>query len=105
MTFSRWISLLIAVLYVIVIICVFLQGSESKPPNQQEIFEGIAGILIWLGLSLACIWWGDELGQGMIGAKFGLVSKASPGCLVQLIGWVLLFLPVIIFVITLIRRT
>jgi len=42
---------------------------------------------------LVAISWGDELGEGLAGARFGLVSSSSPGWAVKLMGWVLLLLP------------
>lgn len=56
----------------------------------------MGGLIFWLGLSLGCIWWGDELGEGLIGAKYGLVSASSPGWAVKLIGWLLLLAPTLV---------
>jgi len=53
-------------------------------------------LIIWLAVSLGCIWWGEELGEGLIGAKYGLVSASSPGWAVKLIGWLLLLVPAVI---------
>ena len=33
------------------------------------------------------------MGEGLVGARFGLVSSTSPGWAVTLMGWVLLLLP------------
>lgn len=33
------------------------------------------------------------IGEGIVGAKFGLISSTSPGWAVKLLGWVLLLLP------------
>lgn len=101
MTVSRWISLFIVALYVTFFLCMLHVGGES-PELSQEDFEAILGsalgLLVWLGLCLACIWYGDEMGEGLVGARFGLVSSPSPGWAVQLMGWVLLLLPVLMVI-------
>jgi len=81
MTWPRWVSLAVAALYVV-----------SSGLEHAQLDE-IAGIVAWLAISLGCIWWGDELGEGLVGARFGLVSSTSPGWAVTLMGWVLLLLP------------
>ena len=101
MELPKLISLLIGVLYIVAL--AFLIIADRGHASQQEVFERlfwiIGGMFMWLGLSLGCIWWGDELADGLIGAKFGLVSSTSSGRLVKLMGWVLLLLPVIIAII------
>ena len=103
MEISKIISLLIAAVYVIVFICVFALNEEHDARWEENLFKGAIGLIIWLMLSLGCIWLGDELGEGLIGAKYGLVSSASPGWAVKLMGWVLLFLPLVVIVIARIR--
>jgi hypothetical protein len=51
--------------------------------------------LIWLLLPLACIWFGDLLGEHLTQSMFAPFHSMSrsPGCLVALMGWVLLLLP------------
>jgi len=97
MCLSRWISLSIAVLYVLIFISSFIFGEESYETSRRDLFESALGLIFWLVLSLGCIWYGDELGEGLVGAKFGLVSETSPGWAVQLIGWILLLIPAGIF--------
>jgi hypothetical protein len=97
MCLSRWISLVIAVIYILFFITSFILSGESYESSKQDLFEGAIGLLFWLVLSIGCIWYGDELGEGLLGAKFGLVSETSPGWAVQLIGWILLLLPAGIF--------
>ena len=97
MCLSRWISLSIAVIYILFFITSFMLGGESYETSKQDLFEGVFGLVFWLVLSLGCIWFGDELGEGLLGAKFGLVSETSPGWAVQLMGWILLLLPAGIF--------
>ena len=64
---------------------------------------GLAGFLLMLRfliLPLACIFFGYEMGT-LTGVRFSLnpirpvVNKPTPGMFVILIGWVLLFLPII----------
>jgi len=96
MELSKLISLLIAALYFIVYICSIVFGAERNDPLVSILSGDTVGILAWLALSLGCIWWGDELGEGLIGAKFGLVSAPSPGWAVKMMGWILLILPAFI---------
>lgn len=90
MDWSRWMSLAVAGLYVVVGGIAFL---TDDPPSGQDLLEGLAAVALWLAVCLGCIWWGDELGEGLAGARFGLVSSSSPGWAVKLMGWVLLLLP------------
>ena len=97
MCLSRWLSLSIAVIYILFFILSFVFSGESYETSKEDLFEGAIGLVFWLVLSLGCIWFGDELGEGLLGAKFGLVSSASPGWAVQLMGWILLLLPAGLF--------
>lgn len=100
MGLSRIVSLLVAVLYVIALVCILGSGPQHDGPARKEHFENLyysaGGMLLWLALCLGCIWWGDELGEGLIGAKYGLVSAPSPGWAVKLIGWLLLLVPALV---------
>jgi hypothetical protein len=89
----KWLSLVIAGLYVLFlgVECAF--GPAGEDSSLRGLLEGIAGVVFWLGLPLGCIWYSDELGEGLLGARFGLVSSPSPGWAVQLMGWILLLLP------------
>lgn len=93
---ARWISLTVAAVYVIGIGLAVLLDHHSEPVTAEDLFDGVLGLGGWLAISLGCIWWGDELGEGLVGAKFGLVSSTSPGWAVKLMGWVLLFLPAVL---------
>ncbi len=96
MNVSRWISLSIAIIYIFFLVLLPFLSGEYKETSTAEIFEGIFGLAIWLAICLGCIWFGDDLGEGMVGAKFGLVSSKSPGWAIELMGWVLLVIPVIV---------
>ena len=52
-----------------------------------------AATFIYLIISLASIWKGDEAGEFLTGK----IDKPSPGRLVKLMGWVLLLLPLVLF--------
>lgn len=103
MEISKIISLLIAAVYVIAFIFAFAVNEERDAKWEENLFKGAFSLIIWLMLSLGCIWLGDELGEGLIGAKYGLVSSPSPGWAVKLMGWVLLVLPALVFIIFCIR--
>jgi hypothetical protein len=94
---SRWISLSIAVIYILFFISSFFLSEEVKEMSKQGRVEGALGLVFWLALSLGCIWFGDELGEGLVGARYGLVSETSPGWAVQLMGWIFLIMPTGIF--------
>jgi len=98
MELSKLISLFIAALYLIFYICSIVFGAERNDLLVSILSGDTIGILAWLALSLGCIWWGDELGEGLVGAKFGLVSSTSPGWAVKMMGWILLVLPTFIFI-------
>src|SRR4030065_1287444 len=93
MDVSRWLSLSIAIIYILFFgFGLFISGEFKEMPT-VKIVEGAFGLIFWLGISVGCIWFGDELGEGMIGAHYGLVSSTSPGWIVKLMGWVLLMIP------------
>ena len=98
MYLSRLISLFVAGLYVLILLAMCLVG-DFGDQSQREIVESFLGLLVWLLLSLACIWYGDEMGEGLIGARCGLISSPSAGWAVKFVGWVLLFLPILLSII------
>jgi hypothetical protein len=89
-------SLAVVVLYAIVVGHALLSADESKPLTSQEWARWTLGAGCWFVICLVFIWWGDELGEGIVGAKFGMISSTSPGWAVKLLGWVLLLLPAVI---------
>lgn len=103
MDVSRWLSLSIAIIYILFFGFSIVLGREYKEMSTAEIFEAAFGIVFWLGCSLGCIWFGDEFGEGMVGAKCGLVSSPSPGWAVKLMGWILLMLPAGLLIWNLVR--
>jgi hypothetical protein len=103
MDWSRWASLAVVGLHVVFLGAHLLGGDDSEPLTSEDLFEGIMGFGLWFAICIGCIWWGDELGEGLVGAKFGLISSASPGWAVKLMGWVLLWLPAVVVVVGAIR--
>jgi hypothetical protein len=103
MNVSRWLSFSIAIIYILFFVFPVVFNRESGEISNQDIAEGAFGLLFWLALSLGCIWFGEELGEGLVGARFGLVSSPSPEWAVQLMGWILLLLPAVIFLWNLVK--
>lgn len=99
MEWWKILSLVIAGIYIISAILSFTGDNSGTKKSPEELFEGAVGMFFWLLVSLGCIWYGDELGEGLIGAKFGLVSQASPGWAVAFMGWVFLLVPGLVLVI------
>jgi hypothetical protein len=104
MDISRWISLSIAIIYILFFGLGLVLSGDFKETPTVKIVEPALGIVFWLVISVGCIWLGDELGEGMVGAKYGLVSSASPGWAVKLMGWVLLILPAGMLIWKLVQR-
>lgn len=61
--------------------------------------EDVLPVLGFVLLSLAFIWFGDEIGDytGWIGLRY--VSTRTPGAMIRFAGWVLLLLPAVGFAI------
>jgi len=79
---SRLLSLVVVLVYVAV------GGAVAGPVVGLKI---LAAML----LPLACIWFPDALGE-YTGQGMSRVTAPSPPSLVWLLGWTLLFLPVIV---------
>lgn len=93
MRYIKGLSIVVAAVYVGVSIYLFASGQRDGGFRAADLCEGIVAMCFWLALSLGCIWYGDELGESLTGARFGLVSSSSPGWAVELMGWILLLLP------------
>jgi len=76
---SRIISLIIAAFYVVAFVLVLIYEAASDGLSARNVVEQTFFGLFWLALSLGCIWYGDELGEGLTGARCGLISEPSPG--------------------------
>jgi hypothetical protein len=84
---SRVLSLVIALIY--------LGIASYAAPSAAKLLGNLLIMGGALLLPLACIWFGDELGE-YVGGKSGITRK-SPGWMVKLGGWGLLLLPAIRF--------
>ena len=84
-TTEKLVALGIAVCYlVLTVIAGCIEGVRLT-----GLATGVAQLLLVLAASLALIWFDDVIGN-LVGLKWGLVSKASPGCLIRLMGWIFL---------------
>jgi hypothetical protein len=90
---SRVFSLVIAAAYLSFVL--FASGNVSTQRRIGSILL-VAGYLL---IPLLCIWFGDEMGVYTGTLPGPAINKATPGCLVKVAGWVLLFLPVILLLI------
>jgi hypothetical protein len=89
---QRVASLVIAIAYLVVSPILFPASSWSR------LMADIMMRILSLAFPLACIWFGDDLGEYyQDGTLFPRITTASPGRFVKLGGWILLLLPVLIF--------
>ncbi len=59
--------------------------------------EGALKTGMFLILPMACIWYGESLGDYVGGTIRGqFISSTTPGCLVEAGGWLLLSIPLVI---------
>ena len=82
---SRALSLVIALIY--------LGIASYSAPSAAKLMGNLLLVGGALLLPLACIWFGDELGE-YVENGFGF-TRRSPGWMVKLGGWALLLLPAI----------
>ena len=84
---QRILSLVVAAAYLVIGVIAASEGS----------FKDIAGMVLVISvaliLPLACIWFADEMGDYT--GSLSSITKLSPGFLIRIGGWILLFLPVI----------
>ncbi len=80
MSLSRIISAVIAAAY---IIAAFAMGDG-------ELVLMTIGSLI---LPMGCIWYGEELGNYIGLLSIPAITQRTPGCLVTVVGWVFLTIP------------
>lgn len=85
---QRIVSLAIAIIYLVIDVLAF------RPRSSTDLITTILLMLIGLAFPLACIWFGDEVGE-YTGPLWRPITKTTPGGLVRLGGWMLLLLPVI----------
>jgi hypothetical protein len=88
---SRILSILIAILYLV----------YAYHAGGGELVLRVLGYLL---LPMACIWFSEEMGSYTgVGFGRGAITQETPGCLVALVGWLLLLLPLILLMIMAIR--
>lgn len=85
---SRGLSLVVASIYLGVTIYFAQQGMLVA-----ALLKVGSGLLF----PLACIWFGDEMGDYVGSLPGPAITRTTPGWMVELGGWILLLLPVIIF--------
>ena len=89
---QRLASLATAVGYLVVSPILFPANSWS------HLMADIIMRILSLAFPLACIWYGDDLGEYyQDGTLLPRITTASPGRLVRVGGWILLLLPVLLF--------
>ena len=87
---SRRLSVLIVLIY----LAIFLFAGQGQPSG--EVLGSLIPMMAYFILPLACIWFGDEMGDYLGMLPGPAISSTSPGWMVKLGGWFLLFLPAII---------
>ena len=94
---SRFVSLLIAAVYLSLVL--FVPGPSS--------IQARLGLTLLIGgylvLPLLCIWFGEEMGNYVGTFPGPAINRPTPGCLVTVAGWILLFFPVIVVLIRVIQ--
>ena len=88
-------SLIVAGFYLICIAVFYFQG---KFPSVPDTATAIIILLIWIGVSLLCIWASDEIGQHLGSGQTRGFNVPEWGIFVRFVGWVLLLLPAVIFI-------
>lgn len=89
---QRVASLVIALAYLLVSPILFPANSWSR------LMADIIVRILSLAFPLACIWFGDDLAEYFQdGTLFPRITAASSGRFVRLGGWILLLLPVLLF--------
>ncbi|HSE25291.1 MAG TPA: hypothetical protein VLB68_26755 [Pyrinomonadaceae bacterium] len=92
--FSDWqrvTSLVIAIAYLFVAPFLFPANSWS------HLISDIILRILSLAFPLACIWFADDMAEFHGGTLFPRITTASSGRFVRLGGWLLLLLPVLVF--------
>ena len=95
--FSDWvydnkdkvISLVIALIYFIIVGIVGADRYSLKPTHQWSQY-----VAVTLIPSLACIWFGEGMEKFQGTFQLQPITKETPGCLMKLLGWLLLLSPI-----------
>ncbi|MBN2455927.1 MAG: hypothetical protein JXB29_05235 [Sedimentisphaerales bacterium] len=67
-----------------------------KDEKVQDVFGRVSGAGL---MGVICVWFGDEMGNWMGTFRLHQVTAPTPGGVVRFMGWVLLFVPYIAFLI------
>ncbi len=100
---SRWVSLGVVVVYVVVCAWALVWSDGGSGPAQGESFgvERIGFVLLFLGF--ACIWWSEALGGALWTGRGAWNPKPSSEGAVTLLGWIFMALAVAVPVIARLR--
>lgn len=81
---SRLLSLVLSAAYLV----------AALSSEDAEIILSVLGFVLF---SLACIWFGDEIGEytGWIGLR--PITAQTPGGMIRFVAWLLLLLPAVAF--------
>jgi hypothetical protein len=81
----------------LIIAAVYLGVTAISASSPSKLLVGLLVVCGALLLPLACIWFGEEMGE-YIGILPGpAITSKSPAWMVKVGGWVLLLLPAIVF--------
>lgn len=70
---------------------------ELRPPSLKAAAGSALFLSICVLLPLACIWYGDEMGDYVGTLPGPAINKPTPGGLVKAGGWVLLLMPIVVW--------
>lgn len=87
---SRRLSILVVFSYAVV----FAIAASNR--SASEVVKTLLPIAGYLILPLACIWYGDEMGEYVGTLPGPSINRQTPGWMVKVGGWFLLLLPAII---------
>lgn len=88
----RRLSLLIVLIYAAIFFF------AAPPGSARMVVASVFQMMGYFLLPLACIWYGDEMGEYVGTLPGPAINKPTPGWMVKLGGWFLLFLPAILVV-------
>ena len=89
---ARRVSLLIVLAYAS---CIVVAGLASTRPAREVVITLLLTVPYFV-FPLACIWFGDEMGEYVGTFPGPAINRRTPGWMVKLGGWFLLLLPAII---------
>ena len=90
---SRRLSLFIVLVYATLF---FIADS---PKSGGDVVVTLLTVTGYFLIPLVCIWYGDEMGEYVGTLPGPAINRTTPGWMVKLGGWFLLFLPVLLMVI------